>query len=499
MAIGFTAELSHYPSAGRYATQATIPAPAAHDSPALAAATPTIAAHDSPATVAGPAGSVGPCKGVVCPPGQHCMVWPGLAPGTTVARCVETTISCSPGLIACLGYDGTHYCADLKTDPNNCGYCGNECGSNQPCNNGNCECQSGLTMCGTVCTDLSYDPNNCGSCNHSCGPNETCCARNCTDTSTDPNNCGVCGFGCVTGTTCVNGSCTCSGPSPRASNQNYVLANNCEEGILTGVEPWCLPSSSCQALGANNDGVNGWLTVSFVADDLALPTGWSCLSDKSENPAACPTPSCPNPVTVGGHTGCCPVTNGFTLQLNAFPAPTAGVNFMQFVVLYGGSAGNQVVPQVQYWTPGATNPVDGGWGWQPGRGFSLGSVTSTLDETLNIQLNTDSSGNVFSADFQMGSRSQTISIPQQYQLPIYAFEVDVVGPDNCSYAEFTTGSAVLNYSMYSESSNQLLCLQSGIPKCAQGGQPPTAETSNLKYGVMEQCCGYIINGQNVNP
>jgi hypothetical protein len=413
MAIGFTAELSHYTSAGRYAIQATIPAPSAHDSPALAAATPRIAGHDSPGSVAGPAGAANPCIGVVCPAGKHCMVWPGLSPGTFVARCVEGTISCPVGSIPCPGYDGTHYCADLETDPNNCGDC------------------------------------------------ETVCP---------------------TGANCVNGSCKCPAPSTLASNHNYVYWNNCEP--------------------IGGTGEKGWLTVSFVPDHLALPAGWSCLSDKSENQAACPTPSCKNPVSVGGHTGCCPVTGGFTVQLNAFPQSGVEFDFMQFVLAYGGPVfGNQVVPQVQYWDSNGNEVVNL-------QGSSLGSVASTLNETLSIKLNTDSNGNVVSADFQMGSNTKVpVPIPQtetvkisgvtktvKTQVPIYAFEVDVVGPDDCRFAEFTTGSAALNYS----ASSGQLCLQSGIPSCAQGNG--TAETSNLTYNTIgPPCCGSTITGQNVKP
>jgi Stigma-specific protein, Stig1 len=139
-----------------------------------------------------------------------------------------------PGSHCC---NGT--CVDTKTDPNNCGRCGNTCGTNETCTEGKCttsSCPSGQTLCNAVCVSTATDVNNCGACGHACSATNgtpTCtngvCGQTCnagfatcgsgaactTNINTDPNNCGACGHVCnaTNGTpTCTNGLCgqTCN-------------------------------------------------------------------------------------------------------------------------------------------------------------------------------------------------------------------------------------------------------------------------------------------------
>jgi Stigma-specific protein, Stig1 len=513
MAIGFTAELSHYPSAGRYATRATIPAPAAYDSPALAASAPTITEEYFLERLIEPPGC--PLKGPpFIPHTWRC--WEDLV---TAEECCQGPTGmkiCCP--IPCPTRCGG-ICVDTSTDSNNCGRCGNQCPNGEVCCNGSCVtaisggycwstgygCQFGMAECTPgVCQDVQSDPLNCGACGVQCdAETQVCCAGECADLSTDANNCGACGTACPAGAICVEESCICSAPPYLATNSNYFLSNNCYPvGISASQEP----------------GENGGLQVSFVvADSMTLPTAYSCQSFTLEN-SNCPITACQNPINIAGvGTDCCPVSSGFTVQLNAYPAPTADVGLMQFVILYGGAAGNEVVPQVQYWAAwdeavclgyGCTGQT---WDSPP-----LGSVASTLDQgtELNIQLNTDSSGNVVSADFWMLTWVEvaglpfpligptvSLEIPQTAeifgetavtQVPIVAFQVDVVGPAGCSYAEFTTGSAVLNYT----ASQGELCVGE-LPYCTQ--ETGTAETSNLTYSTVWPCCGSAISGQGVSP
>jgi hypothetical protein len=71
------------------------------------------------------------------------------------------------------------------------------------------------TLCGTECANLKTDHDNCGSCGHECGKNAECKSGTCKSTSpscgganfmTDPKNCGGCGRVCETGK-CTQGRC----------------------------------------------------------------------------------------------------------------------------------------------------------------------------------------------------------------------------------------------------------------------------------------------------
>lgn len=87
-------------------------------------------------------------------------------PGEPADRCVGAQALCTSG------------CANLLSDPNNCGACGIACPPGQLCNAGVC-----------------------------CGPANTVCNGTCVDTFTSRSNCGVCGFACDVGSTCVLGTC----------------------------------------------------------------------------------------------------------------------------------------------------------------------------------------------------------------------------------------------------------------------------------------------------
>jgi len=119
-------------------------------------------------------------------------------------------------------------CVDLKSDPSNCGGCSTACTSGQVCNNGMCAltCQQGLTNCNGGCVDVTSDDFNCGSCGNGCPNGEQCVnsacqatcqagwsscptdgGTTCVDTSVDPSNCGSCNHPCTTGYFCSNGTC----------------------------------------------------------------------------------------------------------------------------------------------------------------------------------------------------------------------------------------------------------------------------------------------------
>jgi hypothetical protein len=132
--------------------------------------------------------------------------WPGMA--------------CDAGLEACSGT-----CADLTSDPTNCGACGTVCSAPTPtCLAGQCTgCGAGETMCSGTCVDVTGDPNNCGTCGTVCAaPTGSCwngacecgldaiCDGVCVSLSSNKNNCGACGNKCPSGYGCHGGTC-CQG------------------------------------------------------------------------------------------------------------------------------------------------------------------------------------------------------------------------------------------------------------------------------------------------
>ena len=164
-------------------------------------------------------------------------------------------------------------CDGRTCGPDSCGgQCGPGCGDAQVCADGACvagECPGGTFECGGNCANLLTDPENCGSCGKSCadewpqqwtdegftyeGANiEAVCAQAectfmCADAETGPqdlieddNNCGACGNVCDSGAVnsvqeaCVEAQCFC------------VLTPNGEDGILGSA---C--GDRCTVTGAN--------------------------------------------------------------------------------------------------------------------------------------------------------------------------------------------------------------------------------------------------------
>ncbi len=190
-----------------------------------------------------------------CAPGQLCRQAQCLVADCAGAAASAACALGDGGLGACCGSG----CADLATDPANCGACGDGCATGQICANKSClysDCSaSGASnqgclladagagsCCGGGCqdpSDFASDSANCGYCGNACGAGEvctqsrcaflacaagddnascafldggfgSCCKSACVNGgayAADPANCGACGTVCASDQTCGGGQC----------------------------------------------------------------------------------------------------------------------------------------------------------------------------------------------------------------------------------------------------------------------------------------------------
>jgi hypothetical protein len=154
---------------------------------------------------------------VVACGGQTANIDGGVDSGAPCAFECPGTSACSNGACACTKSSDTVCgagCADLQTDPLNCGACGRICYTGAPCVNGacgfcqstGCPCPDGTFACITnandiACTDWLSDPKSCGSCPTTCGTNEVCYQGSCT--ATCPTGLVSCGTTCCATAKCA--------------------------------------------------------------------------------------------------------------------------------------------------------------------------------------------------------------------------------------------------------------------------------------------------------
>ena len=143
-------------------------------------------------------------------------------------------------------------CESTLNDMQNCGKCGNACGSNSYCSlTGNCVCNAGYGDCDSNpengCEASILTDTNCGGCGRACGVNQFCNGQQCTcstnyfancdsnntngcevDIRTNNDNCGSCGNNCGVFSYCDNKQCLCS-----AGYADCTTDRGCETDLRT--------------------------------------------------------------------------------------------------------------------------------------------------------------------------------------------------------------------------------------------------------------------------
>lgn len=165
-------------------------------------------------------------------------------------------------------------CVNIGSDTNNCGGCGNICGTGQDCQVATCVCQGSLQNCGGTCINTNADAANCGGCGMPCATGQVCdrgmcaaecsvgltnCNQGCTNPLSDPFNCGGCGNTCGAGQNCVSG--TCQGAATTTTSTSTVTSSTVTgTTTTTGVGGATSTTDTTSSNTTSVGGPAGWWT-----------------------------------------------------------------------------------------------------------------------------------------------------------------------------------------------------------------------------------------------
>ena len=236
------------------------------------------------------------------------------APLLDLPAAMDRPAVCAVGTVRC-----GDRCANLASDPLNCGRCGQSCPIGQACLGGFCEdpCPAPRSICNGSCTDTSVDPDHCGRCNNPCPTGTVCvaaacasrcaaprvtCAGACVDVTSDPANCGACGNRCASGSSCVAGRCSAPSGSVGVGGACARTAD-CLPGWVcqSAVQGWpggycmrpgCTRDSECGAGGTCLLGSTQSACFASCISSSQCRTGYACVHPDPTDPYGICFPNC---------------------------------------------------------------------------------------------------------------------------------------------------------------------------------------------------------------
>ena len=188
-----------------------------------------------------------------------------------------------------------------------------------------------------------------------------------------------------------------------------------------------------------------------------------------------------------------PIPNGgFDIQLNANPPFGYRTTGMQYIFEIRD---NVIRYQVQYYADGscvygcASPRIEGVY-------VKLDSNTIPAGYVFEIDLTNDKNtggvtGGTFTVTDNQGNPTtpQAFKVDPGYQYPISAFQVNIVGPNDSSCSEFSSGGGILGTLTYTTDPVERLCVKGGSVGVCGSTKGFTCELSNATYGpIGPPCC-----------
>jgi hypothetical protein len=204
---------------------------------------------------------------------------------------------------------------------------------------------------------------------------------------------------------------------------------------------------------------------------------------------------------------------GFGLQLNCFPQAgqvfqNQTLNWFQYAIIIGNPSNQKVGWLVEYWN--TIGPANWPTGYTPNPAHTTPQLPVIPNDTgdtsfadapsnqilagsiLQVQLSTDSNGNVTKATFNYTDPSGHLStasytFANNAAFPIYGVQAVLVGPIGGAPTSFSSGAGTLTYTV----SSGALGIE-GSTTCGGYSEPGTAEDSNSIYGDVTPATGATV-------